>query len=260
MSYRNPLHGLDSDGEPATEFVPDDTAIDLPLDDSACTSDDSHIHLPGGHTVVLVPDDRVTQDAGTGGMVYRCRIGDCNWLFPTSESRDLHHRGEGPDGAAHALRPLPTAAGIHHDGDLRRTESGQLQEWSHGAWYNVDDPPPPALQHDSPFTPTQADRLVRLAEDFTSNVQALLGEHTPAGANTDGGTRAFQAATGHQCLACPLPVRDLYAAAHNAVMALAPLDLDPRADRKVSELHTVVERLRPAVESHFNALNQWSHR
>lgn len=58
-----------------------------------------------------------------------------------------------------------------------------------------------------------------------------------------------------ECMACPVEVRALYAAAHNAVgaidRALQGHGDRARAIRKLYELKEEVERFKPIVERHF---------
>lgn len=55
----------------------------------------------------------------------------------------------------------------------------------------------------------------------------------------------------HKCLACPVEVRGLYAAAHNALGAYQRGDLGDRVGRKMAELADALARIAPHVEQHF---------
>lgn len=75
-------------------------------------------------------------------------------------------------------------------------------------------------------------------------------------------TARFREETGHDCLACPSAVRDLYATAHNAASQLrATLESGEdvqRAWRKLVQLEMAVERWERVVEgNHFAAMNNW---
>lgn len=57
----------------------------------------------------------------------------------------------------------------------------------------------------------------------------------------------------HKCAACPVEVRGLYAAAHNALGAWRRGDRLDRVTHKMDELADALTRLAPIVEAHFAA-------
>lgn len=68
---------------------------------------------------------------------------------------------------------------------------------------------------------------------------------------------------GHQCIACPVEVRGLYAVAHNALNAYDTWkqygsEEVPRFHRKIGELREQVECLKPIVEKHFDDIGPLS--
>lgn len=83
----------------------------------------------------------------------------------------------------------------------------------------------------------------------------------PLGELADPTTDRMRQETGHDCIACPTPVRDLMATAHNAINALdAARDGAggwDRAWRKVNDLRASVARMEQFSDEHFVALNGW---
>jgi hypothetical protein len=57
----------------------------------------------------------------------------------------------------------------------------------------------------------------------------------------------------HSCAACPIPVRDLYATAHNVVVEFERgVDMDfGRLNRRLTDLVESVHGFRPVVDAHF---------
>ncbi len=59
----------------------------------------------------------------------------------------------------------------------------------------------------------------------------------------------------HRCDACPVEVRGLYAAAHNAHGAWSRGDSPSRIAHKMDELAHAIARIAPIVEAHFAGLD-----
>lgn len=79
---------------------------------------------------------------------------------------------------------------------------------------------------------------------------------------TDSSTAQMCADTGHQCPACPSAVRNIYATAYNAELAVTSAMSNngswERAGRKLAELKHAVDAFRAEhVNGHFEALEAW---
>lgn len=59
----------------------------------------------------------------------------------------------------------------------------------------------------------------------------------------------------HKCIACPVEVRGLYAAASNALGAWKRRDDPSRVARKMAELEEAIATITPVVDGHFDGLN-----
>lgn len=59
----------------------------------------------------------------------------------------------------------------------------------------------------------------------------------------------------HNCIACPVEVRGLYAAASNALGAWSRSDDRSRIAHKMDELRDALDRIEPIVTAHFDGLN-----
>ena len=116
--------------------------------------------------------------------------------------------------------------------------------------------PPPHLGDDD-----RAQCLIKATERYAYTVGLIMGEHASPAKVADATTETMRATTGHDCPACPTVVRDLYAVAYNAVTSWRadPNRAEARTARKMAELANVLERLRPIVDAHFEALHQWNH-
>lgn len=74
--------------------------------------------------------------------------------------------------------------------------------------------------------------------------------------NADPATDRMRAETGHDCIACPAAVRDLYATAQNL---LHRLDASAWSEvpRKAESMRVSLAKVEAVVDEHFAALGAW---